>query len=832
MQSLLKQSSDVLDQTVTPSRYHLAVHDLMVSDVLANPENSLDWEEFIETPAGSYRPVPQARAFHQSDSRFRWALGGNRSSKSHALCHEIYWQATGTHPYLPSRGGVQCWYATPTFELVGSIVWPKLKLLVGNDCTISWYNRAEDIPRSITIPTKDGPSKITFKAYEQGREVFQGTEMAFVGFDEQCPQDVFVEAISRIGASTEMKFAAAFTPIDPQPWLEERLTNKRPADWAVFEFPLDDNRSSCGGFIQDSLIDAMIEMWPPEVRATRRSGKWGSFLGSVYQTFDRQIHVVDEKREQELFFKNGKLPPGSDIIGAIDWGGANPFVFIWVAKIPHLDMDFYVYDEYYWNPKERGARRLEEHANEIKARNLKWGMEPVRIWADHDPTDVLEFYHMGIASQPAEKDRRPGIEAVRAMLNPRQNLSNEHWKQGRPRLHFAARCENAIREHAGYRWKTGTDRQDAPDEPMKINDHTCFPAGQLIDTPSGPRAIESIRRGDEIVSHIGIARADTDAVITGEKPVFEVEFEDGRVIVCTAEHPLLSSDGWINAGDSLWKPILHLSSVIGLRKRTTATRFTSPRMAVSCGGDTRKANTAAHSTISEGHQGKDRSENLSISGCTSRFLRTFMEKSPMAMSSIMTTKIRGIMSRGTSNQKPQATIPSFTKEVSQRQSQRPRNGIVRTLAGNGIGCTAEIHGQIGIQLSCPVNDAEKSTRRAIAVMPNSVLTHVVPRIVEKSASITSTDRASFAINCSLSIATQRRALAPRNAEVSFVVSVRRLGQTVPVYSLASSDGTYCVNGAIVSNCDATRYVVYGEKAYEPFQDSTVDAMHGRYRRDF
>ena len=205
--------------------------------------------------------------------------------------------------------------------------------------------------------------------------------MAFVVSDEQCPHDVFIEATSRIGATVNLKFAAALTPIDPQPWLEERLTTEKPDNWDVFEFPLDDNRISCGGFIADDQIDALIEMWPPEVRETRRNGKWGSFLGTIYQTFSRQTHVVSEELEKSTFLLNGKIPPGSDIIGAIDWGGSNPFVFLWVAKIPHLDLDFYVFDEYYWNPNERGARRLQEHADEIKARSAMWGIElPIRVW--------------------------------------------------------------------------------------------------------------------------------------------------------------------------------------------------------------------------------------------------------------------------------------------------------------------------------------------------------------------------------------------------------------------------------------------------------------------
>lgn len=487
----------LLDRTTNPPHYPLAIEDAMVADlaVLGEPTayatRVLKWHRRLQTPEGQYRPLPQARRFHQSQSRFRWCIGGNRSSKSHALCHELYWHATGTHPFQPTTGGCQVWYATPTFELVGSIIWPKLKILIGSNCQISWYNKAEEIPRSVTIPTKDGPSKITFKAFEQGRDVYQGTEIAFIGFDEQCPQDIFVEAISRIGANNRLKFGAALTPIDPQPWLEELVTTKRPEGWDVFEFPLDDNRISAGGFIDDALIDAMIEMWPPEVRATRRNGKWGSFLGSIYQTFSREVHVVDEEKERRLFFKNGAIPEWTEVVGGIDWGGSNPFVYLWVAVMVHLDSDLYVFDEYYWNPKERGGRRLEQHADEIKARSLRWGVQPVRVYADHDPTDALEFFHLGIPSIPADKrDRKAGIEVMQSLFNPRAHLANADWPMGRPRIHIAARCENTIREHAGYKWKPGTDRQDAPDEPLKLNDHTCddlryIAVGQKMYEPRG-----------------------------------------------------------------------------------------------------------------------------------------------------------------------------------------------------------------------------------------------------------------------------------------------------------------------------------------------------------
>ena len=418
----------------------------------------------------------------------------HNSSKSFALAMETYWAATGWHPWREFDAPNEGFYATTTWEKVGDTLWAKLKhLLSGIPHDVAWHNKQRDIPEIVFVQPKNKLarkfwSKIGFKAYEQGREAFQAVALRYIHNDEQFPQDIWIEENSRIGGDYPLDIACAFTPIDPQTWLEGSLTDKRPASWDVFEFPLDDNRVSRGGFIADDQIDAMIEMWPPEVRETRRNGKWGSFLGSIYQTFSREVHVVSEEKEQRLFFPGGQIPPGSDVFGGIDWGGANPFVFLWMTRTNALDGDLYVFDEYYWDPRQRGGRRLEQHAEEIKARNKRWGCEPVRVWADHDPTNVLEFYHLGIPSQRAIKDDvRGGIEVVQTYMNPRGFLSNANWPTGRPRLHFAARCENCIREHAGYKWTQGTDKRDAREEPVKLNDHTCDATRYLV---VGEKAME------------------------------------------------------------------------------------------------------------------------------------------------------------------------------------------------------------------------------------------------------------------------------------------------------------------------------------------------------
>jgi phage terminase large subunit-like protein len=440
-------------------------------------------DRMLLNPIFNYRPLPQARNFHKSKKNVRWAVGGNRSSKSHSVAQEVIWYATGTHPWKNVQAPNTGWYCTITWEMVGSILWEKMeRLFYGTDPRTGklntipitphrtiWRNRAKKVPDTVIIPIWRngkylGDSRIIFKAYEQGSDIFQGTERRYIANDEQFPESVFTEQISRIGPGDPLDFFAAMTPLKPQPWLEERLSVELPPSWDLFEYPLDDNRISRGGFLPDAVIDATIEEWPEEMQPTRRYGKWASFIGAVFKTFNRAVHVVEEDDER-LFFPKGYVPPTCTSIGGIDWGGNNPFCFIWATPIPHLDNEWYVYDEYYWDNKTRGVRLLKTHAEHILDKTKRWRASFTRSWADHDPQDRHEFSNYGIPSLSANKDVFAGIQTVQKLLHIRKTT-------GRPRLHIAKRCRNLIRQIATYQWQEGTETRDPKEEPVKVEDHT------------------------------------------------------------------------------------------------------------------------------------------------------------------------------------------------------------------------------------------------------------------------------------------------------------------------------------------------------------------------
>ncbi len=429
----------------------------------------------LEFPLFGYRPLPSALLFHRSKKRYRWAFGGNRSSKSFALAVEVIWTATGTHPFKEIKLPQKIWYATTTGTKVSDTLWAKLNpsaggLLKGIPHKLVWQSRQYEIPNRVILT--DTGSVIEFKSFEQGRENFQAVDLDFAAYDEQFDRDILTETLTRIGAGRELSFAAACTPLIKQPWLEAIDRKGCTNDTDVFHFSLDDNREEWGGFIKGTEIDAAIESWPPEVRETRRNGIMAAYEGSIYTTFRYDTHVISAEKERKLFLKSGKIEDEMGVIAAMDFGGANPFGFLWLTRIPWLDDDFYVFDELLWEHRVRGGRLLKDLASDILNINKKWGtFNFTRVWADHDPTDAREMANYGIPSLPAKKDVKLGIEHIQSLLQPRKHLINEYWPNGRPSLHISERCVRLIDEFSGYRWASGTDNRDPKDEPVKVDDH-------------------------------------------------------------------------------------------------------------------------------------------------------------------------------------------------------------------------------------------------------------------------------------------------------------------------------------------------------------------------
>ncbi|UCC97177.1 MAG: terminase family protein [Phycisphaerales bacterium] len=396
-----------------------------------------------------YRPRPAMRAFHASGAKNRWLCGGNRSGKSEGnIGYDLCSFALGVHPHRRTPKNATIWAAANTWPLVGKLLWnEKIKTYLPMSQIrppIIWHNKADEIPAELRLVNGN---RIEFKAYEQGRKAFEGRAIdAFYG-DEQCKSDsegIWTEIQARLMDKNGFS-AQSMTPIIPQLWLEERISALPETD-EVFYADLNDNRKSRGGYIDDAEIDSLIAQWPVEIQETRIKGYFASFIGAVYKTFNRRIHVI------EPF----EIPADWPRYRAIDFGYNNPFACLWLAR--DKDRRWYVYAEHY-----QARETLAYHAERIKQIS---GKERYRCtWADHDAQDCRELKEQGVATTPAKKGVHLGIEAVQSALKVQGD--------GRPRLFIFKNCRNTVKEVAGYKWAEGTETRDAKDEPMKVNDHTC-----------------------------------------------------------------------------------------------------------------------------------------------------------------------------------------------------------------------------------------------------------------------------------------------------------------------------------------------------------------------
>lgn len=74
----------------------------------------------------------------------------------------------------------------------------------------------------------------------------------------------------------------------------------------------------------------------------------------------------------------------------------------------------------------------------------------------------------------------------------------------------------------------------------------CFPAGTMVDTPSGPTPIETIKAGDIVISAAGENVVSATRCSLSDSLV-RIHCKDGRKIVCTPNHPFFTQMGWVLA---------------------------------------------------------------------------------------------------------------------------------------------------------------------------------------------------------------------------------------------------------------------------------------------
>ena len=401
-------------------------------------------------PFLSYKAHPIQRAFHKSDKRIRWFLGGNRSGKTRAGAQEVIWWATGLHPFKSIQPPVEIWAVSLDFPTSRDVVQRVIRHLIGQKYLKRWY----EADRIVEL---NNGSMIGFKSVDAGWFKFQGTAKDLIWFDEEPSYDVYKECLMRV-VDKKGHIIGTMTPTHGMTWVMDEIyepwENGTAKDIECFTSSIYENphiRDEEKKFIEDKFYD--------EEREARLTGRFVAFSGLIYKDFNPNIHLVNRF----------PIPHDWTKYRAIDPGVNNPTACIWWAV--DKDNNHYIYDEYY-----KENMTVEENAINIKAQTgdddiIATYIDPSsgnRNMAHPELRSVRDEYtRFDLFTIPANNDVSFGINKVKELLKV-----NPKTKQ--PRLFIFNDCFNTIKEIKRYRWdkhRHHKEEKSPKEKPAKVMDH-------------------------------------------------------------------------------------------------------------------------------------------------------------------------------------------------------------------------------------------------------------------------------------------------------------------------------------------------------------------------
>lgn len=408
-----------------------------------------------------YQPHAKQIAFHSSDAKGRLYIGGNRSGKTTGgIAEDIFW-LTGRHPYRvtpppPVRGRI---VSVDFLNGVEKIIRPELarwlppsELLGG-----SWSTAYSKELRTLTF---ENGSFVEFMSYDQDLDKFAGTSRHFIHFDEEPPQDVWLENKTRL-IDTGGSYWITMTPVEGMTWIYDDIympgRNDPSNGISVIEVDMTENP-----YLHAGEVDEFISGLNADDREARVRGKFVQIGGLIYKHFNPEIHVVDPF-----------IPPLDwEWYASMDAGYNNPTAWLWHAVSP--DGRVVTFDEHYVS-----GEVVEYHAKAVLEKNVNHGRSPDVYIGDPsirntDPltgTSVhLEYSTRGIPIVLGNNDVSAGINRVATYLETMNN--------GVPNLVITRNCVNLIQEMQRYRWATWANKRVAnlnnrKEVAHKKDDHAC-----------------------------------------------------------------------------------------------------------------------------------------------------------------------------------------------------------------------------------------------------------------------------------------------------------------------------------------------------------------------
>lgn len=278
---------------------------------------------------------------------------------------------------------------------------------------------------------------------ERAEAKIRGATFAGAYVDEATiiPETVFKMLISRCSMGGAKIFATT-NPDSPYHWLKVDFLSGNNPDVASWQFRLDDN-PQLSKEDKAYLPRQYKGLWYQRFI----EGKWVQAEGAVYDFFDPAIHTIPYPASR----------PEQYIVG-IDYGTANPCVFVLLginySKLPNI----WVEEEYYFDSKAAQRQKTDYEY----AEDLKRFIENKPITAIYmDPSAVsfrVELQKQGFQNiYEAENEVVTGINYVANLV-------------GGETMKICRNCKHLIQEFQSYVWDAKSQKKGI-DKPLKQDDH-------------------------------------------------------------------------------------------------------------------------------------------------------------------------------------------------------------------------------------------------------------------------------------------------------------------------------------------------------------------------
>lgn len=403
-----------------------------------------------------YRPYAKQREFHSALERERLFMAGNQLGKTVAGAAEAAMHLTGRYPdwwdgkrfdkpitmlagsesYELTRDGVQRLLVGPPMQEED---WGTG--FIPGDAIVDTTRRSGVSGALDTVTVRHvsgGTSTLLLKAYEQGRGKWQANTVEFVWFDEEPPEDVYFEGITRTNA-TQGSIAVTFTPLKGMSAVVARYLLEQSKDRAVITMTIDDAEH-----YSPEERAKIVASYPAHEREARTKGIPSMGSGVIFPVI-----------EEEIVVPPFEIPRHWAQIGGLDFGWDHPTAAVSLAW--DRDSDTVYLTRCY---RKREATPV-VHAAAVKP----WGVWLPWAWPHDGNNDTAagenlatQYRKQGLNLLPNRATYEDGSNSVEAgLMEMLDRMNTGRWK-------VFANCTEWLEERRMYHRKDGKvvkERDDA-----------------------------------------------------------------------------------------------------------------------------------------------------------------------------------------------------------------------------------------------------------------------------------------------------------------------------------------------------------------------------------